>query len=236
MVGARSLAMALNRLIDAGIDAREPAHRRARDPVGEADDRRRPGVLRRLARGVPDRRLAARPGRALAVADPGRRCSSSTRTSSASRGSATSGSEPSTGSRRSARGWRSPGTLPWQAWALGGAVATWVAGFDIFYSLFDVEIDRAQGLHSWAVRFGERGAFVGARCMHVATVALLVAAGVGLEVDWWYWAGVVAVAGLLAYEHSLVRPGRPAAARRRVLHDERRDQRRVLRFRPRGRP
>src|SRR5262249_3633084 len=99
------------------------------------------------------------------------------------------------------------GTLPWQAWALGGAVATWVTGFDIFYSLFDVEIDKAQGLHSWAVRFGERGAFLGARLMHVATVVLLVAAGLGIGVDWWYWAGVLAVAGLLAYEHSLIRPG-----------------------------
>jgi 4-hydroxybenzoate polyprenyltransferase len=99
------------------------------------------------------------------------------------------------------------GTLPWEAWALGGAVATWVAGFDIFYSLFDVEIDRAQGLHSWAVRFGERGAFLGARVMHVATVVLLIAVGLGLEVDWWYWLGVLAVGALLAYEHSLVRPG-----------------------------
>jgi 4-hydroxybenzoate polyprenyltransferase len=99
------------------------------------------------------------------------------------------------------------GMLPWQAWALGGAVATWVAGFDIFYSLYDVEIDRAQGLHSWAVRFGERGVFAGARWMHVATVGLLFAVGLGLSVDWWYWAGVAAVAGLLVYEHSLVRPG-----------------------------
>jgi 4-hydroxybenzoate polyprenyltransferase len=98
------------------------------------------------------------------------------------------------------------GNLPWQAWALGGAVAAWVAGFDLFYSLFDVEIDRAQGLHSWATRFGERGAFAGARLLHVATVALLIAAGVGLSVDWWYWAGVAAVGGLLAYEHSLIRP------------------------------
>jgi 4-hydroxybenzoate polyprenyltransferase len=98
------------------------------------------------------------------------------------------------------------GKLPWEAWALGGAVATWVAGFDIFYSLFDIEIDRAQGLHSWAVRFGERGAFLGARLMHLATVVLLIAVGLGLVVDWWYWAGVGVVAGLLAYEHSLVRP------------------------------
>src|SRR5712691_5744408 len=54
------------------------------------------------------------------------------------------------------------GDLPWQAWMLGGAVAAWVAGFDLFYSLFDVEVDRAQGLHSWATRFGVRGVFVGA--------------------------------------------------------------------------
>jgi 4-hydroxybenzoate polyprenyltransferase len=99
------------------------------------------------------------------------------------------------------------GKLPWEAWALGGAVATWVAGFDIFYSLFDAEIDRAQGLHSWAVRFGERGAFLGARLMHIATVVFLTAAGLGLEVDAFYWSGVAAVAGLLAWEHSLIRPG-----------------------------
>jgi 4-hydroxybenzoate polyprenyltransferase len=99
------------------------------------------------------------------------------------------------------------GDAPWEAWAIGGAVAAWVAGFDLFYSLFDVEVDRAQGLHSWAVRFGETGAFASARALHVATVALLVAAGVGLHVDPWYWAGVVAVAALLAYEHSLIRPG-----------------------------
>src|SRR5215213_2514050 len=40
------------------------------------------------------------------------------------------------------------GTLPWQSWALGGAVAFWVAGFDVLYALFDLEVDRAQGLRS----------------------------------------------------------------------------------------
>jgi 4-hydroxybenzoate polyprenyltransferase len=99
------------------------------------------------------------------------------------------------------------GNLPWQAWALGGAVAAWVAGFDLFYALFDVEIDRRQGLHSWAVRFGERGSFAGARALHLLTVGLLVAAGLGLPVGLPYWLGVVAVAVLLGYEHSLVRPG-----------------------------
>ena len=99
------------------------------------------------------------------------------------------------------------GELPWQVWALGGAVALWVAGFDLFYSLFDAEHDRAHGLHSWAVRFGERGVFLGARLHHLGTVALLAVAGLGLDVGAFYWLGVVAVAALLAYEHALVRPG-----------------------------
>ena len=99
------------------------------------------------------------------------------------------------------------GNLPWQAWALGGAVAAWVAGFDLFSALFDVDVDRAQGLHSWATRFGERGAFTGARALHVLTIALLCVAGAGLGVGVSYWLGVVVVALLLLYEHLLVRPG-----------------------------
>jgi 4-hydroxybenzoate polyprenyltransferase len=99
------------------------------------------------------------------------------------------------------------GTLPWEAWALGGAVAFWVAGFDLFYALLDLEVDREQGLQSVAVRFGERGVFLGARLFHLATVVLLVAVGLGLSVGALYWLGVAVVAALLAYEHSLVRPG-----------------------------
>ncbi len=99
------------------------------------------------------------------------------------------------------------GKLPWEAWTLGGAVAFWIAGFDLFYSLFDVEVDLSQRLHSVATRFGVRGAFLGARLCHVATVALLAAVGSGLELGWWYWLGVAAVAALLVYEHLLVRPG-----------------------------
>ena len=96
--------------------------------------------------------------------------------------------------------------LPWQSWVLGAAVSLWVAGFDFFYALFDVDVDRAEGLHSVATRFGVRGAFAAARIAHLATVACLVAAGFGLHVGVLYWLGVVAVAGLLAYEHLLVHP------------------------------
>jgi 4-hydroxybenzoate polyprenyltransferase len=99
------------------------------------------------------------------------------------------------------------GTAPWESWVLGAAVLFWVAGFDLFYSLYDLEHDRREGLHSWAVRFGERGAFSGARALHLLTVVSLAIAGAGLGVGVFYWLGVLAVAVLLAYEHSLVRPG-----------------------------
>ena len=98
------------------------------------------------------------------------------------------------------------GKLPIEAWELGGAVAFWVAGFDLFYALFDLEVDRREGLHSAATRFGVRGVFWGARVMHALTVALLALVGVGLDLGLAYWLGVAVVAALLAVEHALVSP------------------------------
>jgi len=97
--------------------------------------------------------------------------------------------------------------LPWQAWVLGAAVALWVAGFDFFYALFDIDVDRSEGLHSIATRFGVRGAFAAARLAHVATVVCLIRVGLGLDVGVLYWIGVAVVGALLVYEHALVRPG-----------------------------
>jgi 4-hydroxybenzoate polyprenyltransferase len=99
------------------------------------------------------------------------------------------------------------GELPWQAWVLGAAVAAWVTGFDVLYALFDLDVDRREGLHSVPARFGVPATFWISRACHLATVAFLVIAGMGLEVGVFYWLGVAAVAGLLAYEHSLVSPG-----------------------------
>jgi 4-hydroxybenzoate polyprenyltransferase len=99
------------------------------------------------------------------------------------------------------------GELPWEAWTLGAAVGVWIAGFDLFYSLLDAEVDRREGLHSWATRWGEEGVFLGARVLHALTVGLLVVVGLSLDVGVLYWLGVAVVAALLAYEHSLIRPG-----------------------------
>ena len=98
------------------------------------------------------------------------------------------------------------GTAPWEAWLLGAAVALWVAGFDMFYALYDLEHDRAEGLQSWATRFGTGGVFAGARAFHTGAVGLLAAAGAGLGLGLAYWLGVAAAAALLLYEHLLVRP------------------------------
>ena len=206
MAGARALAMALNRLIDAGIDARNPRTAGRELPSGALTHTK--VVLFCLASLVVFlvavwqlnpvvRWLWPIPVAAFVIYPYLKRFTWLCHLwLGAVDGLAPMG------------GWVAiTGKLPWEAWALGGAVATWVAGFDIFYSLFDLEIDREQGLHSWAVRFGERGAFLGARLMHAATVVFLVAVGLGLTVDAWYWAGVAVVAGLLGWEHSLVRPG-----------------------------
>ena len=99
------------------------------------------------------------------------------------------------------------GELPWQAWVLGAAVAVWIAGFDLFYALLDLAVDVGQGLHSVATRFGERGTFRGARLLHAGTVVLLIVTGLGLDVGVLYWLGVGVVAALLVYEHTLIRPG-----------------------------
>jgi len=89
---------------------------------------------------------------------------------------------------------------------LMAAVACWVAGFDILYSLQDASFDRARGLHSIPVRFGVRGALRLSALLHVGTVAGLVAVHVTAGLGPWHAVGIGLIAVLLAYEHALVRP------------------------------
>lgn len=95
----------------------------------------------------------------------------------------------------------------WTLLAITVAVATWVAGFDIFYALPDEGFDRSEGLHSAVVRLGESRAILFAKVLHGITIPALALFGWGAGFGLWYYAGVLAAAGILAWEHRLVRPG-----------------------------
>ena len=88
---------------------------------------------------------------------------------------------------------------------LGLAVLFWVAGFDTIYACQDEAFDRAEGLHSLPARLGAARALVLARLFHAVAVTLLAAVYTLAPLHPVYLAGVAALAGLLAYEHSLVR-------------------------------
>jgi len=93
----------------------------------------------------------------------------------------------------------------WMLIALAVAVATWVGGFDILYALQDVSFDRENGLYSVPSTFGEANALGIARGLHITTVAALALAGVGAGAGLLYFLGVLVAAGLLLYEHLLVK-------------------------------
>lgn len=95
----------------------------------------------------------------------------------------------------------------WMLLAVAVAVATWVAGFDIFYALPDEAFDRSQGLRSAVVRLGEARAIRLAKLLHGLTIPALALFGWAAGFGAWYFAGLVAAAGILAYEHHLVKPG-----------------------------
>ena len=84
------------------------------------------------------------------------------------------------------------------------AVTVWIAGFDLIYACQDVQVDRAQGLHSVPARFGIPAALILARINHGLTALALGAVGWMEGLGLLYWAGWLAVVGLLVYEHSLV--------------------------------
>jgi 4-hydroxybenzoate polyprenyltransferase len=82
----------------------------------------------------------------------------------------------------------------------------WIAGFDLIYACQDVEFDRSRGLHSMPARFGIPAALTAARICHVLTIAAFALLGWTMGLGLLYWLGVLVVAGLLVYEHSLVSP------------------------------
>jgi len=200
MVGARSAAMALNRLIDAELDARNPRTAARELPAGRLGRREvwmftvvsvALLVLAAFSLSAPCRYLWPIPLAAFVLYPYTKRftwfCHYAL--------GLTLGLAP-------AAAWVAvTGGVASQAWLLFFAVGLWVGGFDVIYAVFDLGFDRAHGLHSVAVAVGERDALVVAAASHVATVVLLAAVGLLSGLDWIYWLGLVAVAVVLAWPH-----------------------------------
>jgi 4-hydroxybenzoate polyprenyltransferase len=205
MVGARSLAMALNRLIDAGIDARNPRTANREIPSGLLSPGQVAGfcivalAVFLFAAWQLDpivRWLWPIPVAAFVLYPYTKRFT-----------------------------WLchlvlglSTGLAPLGAWlAVSGdaalapfllwwAVALWIGGFDIIYATTDVEFDTREGLYSLPKRFGIGPALMVTRVCHLLAVTLLIVVGVNLGLGPAYYLGLAAVAALLGYENSIVHP------------------------------
>jgi 4-hydroxybenzoate polyprenyltransferase len=97
------------------------------------------------------------------------------------------------------------GSLDPRMLILCAAVTLWVGGFDILYACQDIDFDREVGLHSIPRRLGVARSLLVARAFHVVMLALLAWLAWSFGLPWPAWAGLVVVAALLAYEHSLVK-------------------------------
>jgi 4-hydroxybenzoate polyprenyltransferase len=208
MVGARSLAMALNRLLDAEIDALNPRTAVRELPSGRLSPRQvwvfcavsLATLLVAVSR-LPSETWVLWPVPVLAfVLYPlAKRITWACHLALG----LTIGIAP-VGAWLAVTGGMEAAPL-----LLGAAVAVWIAGFDIIYALLDVEFDRAHGVHSVPARFGPGAALWFTRALHLAAVALLAGAGAAAGAGWVYFAGVAACALVLAYENLIVAPSSP---------------------------
>jgi len=97
------------------------------------------------------------------------------------------------------------GTFDTEIIPMGIAVIFWLAGFDTLYALQDIEFDKSHGLYSIPKRFGIKNALLLAKLFHLMTFIMLLATGVLFKMGIFYWLGMMIVAGLFIYEHSLVK-------------------------------
>jgi 4-hydroxybenzoate polyprenyltransferase len=97
------------------------------------------------------------------------------------------------------------GKVTWQPFLLGAGVGLWIAGFDVIYAFMDVTVDRAHGLHSIPADFGEEAGLWSTRGFHLAAVAFLAGAGWAQKTGFVYYVGVAVCALLLFYENWLMR-------------------------------
>lgn len=97
------------------------------------------------------------------------------------------------------------GTVDWEILPLVVTVIFWLAGFDVLYALQDITFDRSYGLYSIPGKFGVRKSLLLSRIFHALSFALLVVNGMLFHLGFLYWAGMIIVAVLFFYEHSLIR-------------------------------
>lgn len=213
MVGARSAAMALNRVVDARLDAANP---RTRD------------------REIPAGRMTRKDGLALAAAGLALLAFAGTLLNpltlallpvavlflalypylkrftwlchfwlGATIGAAAAG------------GWIAvTGAFSFTSVALWLAVGCWIAGFDIIYGVLDLRFDRHAGLHSIPVRFGVRRALLVSAAAHLVTFTALAAVLLQVPLGWPYLVALVGTAAVLVYEQVAVRRLDPAVVLR----------------------
>jgi 4-hydroxybenzoate polyprenyltransferase len=99
------------------------------------------------------------------------------------------------------------GSLNPEPLLLGLAVALWIAGGDIIYSCMDRDFDSRMGLHSIPERWGIPAALKIAMVLHLAMAVILMLVVYVFDLGWIVWAGLALVFILLVWEHRLVKPG-----------------------------
>ncbi|CAN5790271.1 putative 4-hydroxybenzoate polyprenyltransferase [soil metagenome] len=203
MVGARSASMALNRVIDARIDARNPRTAGREIPTGAVKARE---ALVLAAAGFLALALAGWALNPLTVALLPVAVAFLTLYPYAKRFTWTCHAWLGlTVGAAAAGGWIAvTGAFAPATWALWAAVALWIAGFDVIYALLDEDFDRRVGLHSVPVRFGTQGARVIAIGAHVASWVCFALAAILAGFGPIAWLGLIVVAGVFAYAHALV--------------------------------
>ncbi|MEV4131067.1 menaquinone biosynthesis prenyltransferase MqnP [Dactylosporangium sp. NPDC049742] len=92
------------------------------------------------------------------------------------------------------------------AWVLGAAVGLWIGGFDLIYACQDATVDREIGVHSVPSRYGVPFALHLSSAAHVVTFGLFVWFGQLVDLGWLWWIGLAATAVAFIYEHAIVRP------------------------------
>ncbi|MET8265345.1 menaquinone biosynthesis prenyltransferase MqnP [Micromonospora arida] len=92
------------------------------------------------------------------------------------------------------------------AWLLGVAVGLWIGGFDLIYACQDSEIDREIGVHSVPARYGRRFALHASTVAHVVTFALFIWFGALIGLGWLWWIGLALTAVAFGYQHLVVTP------------------------------